>query len=186
MQLYETIAQQLGAREAPPLAPQNNWNESVSEQLQSDDETLFGAEIARAFAAADKAASTRRALCRAALFLWNDDVHAAHKIVQPLENNATANAIHAIVHRREGDFSNALGWWRKTGTHPLLHEIGVAAHVLNGAREYSQLFGMGDVFDAAAFVKLCDNAAPNNEDFLRRIQAIELEKTYEFCRAQMA
>lgn len=185
MQLYETLAQQLRARETPPLAPKNVWNETISGQLQSDDETLFGAQITRADAASDNAASTRRALCRAALFLWNDDLDAAHNIVQPLENNATANAIHAMIHRREKDFSNALYWWRKTGTHPLLGSLGAAARELDGAREYSQLFGRDDIFDAAAFTKLCENATPQNEDFLRRVQAVELEKTYQFCRAQL-
>ena len=185
MPLYETIAQQLGARETLPLAPRAPWNKELSQQLQSDDETLFGADIVRAFASSDAAASTRRALCRAALFLWNDDLDAAHNIVQPHDDNATANLLHAVVHRREKDFSNALYWWRKTGAHPLLYNIGLAVKDVNGAREYSQLFGRDDVFDAAAFTQLCEKPSPQNDEVLRRIQAVELESIYEFCRAQL-
>ena len=185
MPLYETIAQQLDARETPPLSPKSVWNETISQQLQSDDETLFGMEIVRAFAPSDAAANTRRALCRAALFLWNDDLDAAHKIVQPRDDNATANFLHAVIHRRERDFSNALYWWRKTGAHPLLSKIGLAARDADGAREYSQLFGRDDVFNAAAFTQLCEKSAPPNEEVLRRIQAIELESIYQFCRAQL-
>jgi hypothetical protein len=184
MLLCDEIAQQLRARETPPLLPKSAWNTELSQRLNNGDETLSGTEIVCANAASNEAASTRRALCRAALFLWNDDLDAAHAIVQPLESNMTANFIHAVIHRREGDFSNALYWWRRTGPHPLLRNIGLGAREIDSVREYSPV-SCDDTFDAVAFTQLCQSASSENREFLGRIQSIELEEIYTFCRAQL-
>ncbi|HEY3331274.1 MAG TPA: hypothetical protein VGK19_14695 [Capsulimonadaceae bacterium] len=40
----------------------------------------------------------------------------AHKIAQRFEGDPLADTIHAIVHRREGDFSNSIYWWNRVGT----------------------------------------------------------------------
>ena len=61
---------------------------------------------------------------RALLHLLNDELDAAHLLVQPHEEDATANYIHQLVHRREGDWSNARYWVGKTGTHPFYAEFG--------------------------------------------------------------
>jgi hypothetical protein len=41
---------------------------------------------------------------------------AAHRLAQRHEGNVIADSIHAIIHRREGDFSNSLYWWRRVGS----------------------------------------------------------------------
>lgn len=41
------------------------------------------------------------------------DWQAAHVIVQEHEEDAIANWIHAVVHRMEGDVSNARYWYRR-------------------------------------------------------------------------
>lgn len=49
--------------------------------------------------------------------LWQDkrgDWNAAHETVQDLED-ATAAWIHAYLHRKEGDSSNARYWYRRAG-----------------------------------------------------------------------
>jgi len=43
------------------------------------------------------------------------DWAAAHRIVQDLDDDAVAAWIHAVVHRMEGDVSNALYWYRRCG-----------------------------------------------------------------------
>jgi hypothetical protein len=51
------------------------------------------------------------------LALWYDargDWHKAHEIVQDLETHEAA-WIHAYLHRKEGDLSNAQYWYRKAG-----------------------------------------------------------------------
>jgi hypothetical protein len=43
------------------------------------------------------------------------DWQRAHEIVQEHEEDAVANWIHALVHRMEGDLSNARYWYGRAG-----------------------------------------------------------------------
>jgi hypothetical protein len=43
------------------------------------------------------------------------DWQAAHRIVQDHDTDEVAAWIHAVVHRMEGDISNALYWYRRCG-----------------------------------------------------------------------
>jgi hypothetical protein len=38
---------------------------------------------------------------------------AAHELVQPYEDDATAAWVHAVLHKIEGDLSNARYWYRR-------------------------------------------------------------------------
>jgi hypothetical protein len=60
----------------------------------------------------------------AALFLYVDDLDAAHQLVQPLETPLGA-WLHAIVHRREGDFSNSLYWYHRAASREELRTLGL-------------------------------------------------------------
>jgi hypothetical protein len=57
--------------------------------------------------------------------LETGDLDGAHKIVQSLEGIPAADAVHAIIHRRDGDFSNSCYWWRRVGgaLPPALREL---------------------------------------------------------------
>jgi hypothetical protein len=57
-------------------------------------------------------------LSEKALALWyagKGDWERAHQIVQDMEDTASAQ-IHAYLHRREGDLSNARYWYTRAGT----------------------------------------------------------------------
>jgi hypothetical protein len=60
---------------------------------------------------------------RAILHLLNDDLDGAHKLVQVHEEDSTANYIHQLVHRREGDWGNTRYWVGMTGPHPFYDEF---------------------------------------------------------------
>ncbi|MBC8106687.1 MAG: hypothetical protein H7Z14_08875 [Anaerolineae bacterium] len=47
-----------------------------------------------------------------AMWLWHDFVDEAHKISQDIDS-AEGSWLHAIVHRREGDFSNSKYWYAR-------------------------------------------------------------------------
>jgi len=51
------------------------------------------------------------------LLLLFDDLDSAHRICQSIETS-TASFWHAIVHRREGDFSNSKYWYARAAGHP--------------------------------------------------------------------
>jgi hypothetical protein len=115
MSLFDSLVQQLQNREPlPALVPRQVWNNEISQQVTTaDDNTLFDS---------DSVASTRGDACRAGLLLWNDDLDASHSIAQDIED-ATGSYWHAIMHRREGDYSNANYWWRRTGEHPAFGKV---------------------------------------------------------------
>jgi len=58
----------------------------------------------------------------AGLWLYVDDLDASHKVSQSLET-PTGSFWHAIMHRREGDFSNSKYWYRQAGTHEVFPKI---------------------------------------------------------------
>jgi hypothetical protein len=61
-------------------------------------------------------------LIKSALFLWNDDFELAHEYAQSAQN-AEGSYWHAILHRREPDFSNANYWYSRVGSHPVFHKM---------------------------------------------------------------
>jgi hypothetical protein len=83
--------------------------------------------------------------CLAGLWLRFDYLDESHKLSQGIET-PTGSFWHAIMHRREGDFSNSKYWWRRVGKHPAL--IGdpfefvdaVKSHVVRGEGEVAVLF----------------------------------------------
>ena len=44
----------------------------------------------------------------------NGDWQTAHNIAQNYEDNDTANWLHAVLHKMEGDISNSKYWYSKT------------------------------------------------------------------------
>lgn len=62
-------------------------------------------------------------LVKAALYLKHGFLDASHKISQQVETR-TGSYWHAIMHRKEGDFSNSKYWYRRVGPHPVLAALG--------------------------------------------------------------
>lgn len=94
---FESIFETLSNREPlAPLFPDAVWNKDLS----------------AAIAQCEVSEPTR-----AGLLLWNDDLDASHNLSQSLET-PTGSLWHAVMHRREGDASNSIYWWHRTGEHP--------------------------------------------------------------------
>ncbi len=49
--------------------------------------------------------------------LWHDAHDAAHALCQAHEGDPDCDYVHALLHRREGDFGNAKYWFREVGQH---------------------------------------------------------------------
>jgi phosphodiesterase/alkaline phosphatase D-like protein len=58
--------------------------------------------------------ASRQELTRATELALAGDWAGAHAIVQAHEDDATANWIHAVLHKIEGDEGNARYWYRRT------------------------------------------------------------------------
>ncbi len=74
---------------------------------------------------------------KAALWLYVDDLEASHAISQGI-HDSTGSMWHAIMHRREGDFSNAKYWLRLAGAHPAFPKHDPARFVDEVAAEHFQ------------------------------------------------
>ena len=74
---------------------------------------------------------------KAAIWLYVDDLEASHAISQGI-HDLTGSMWHAIMHRREGDFSNAKYWLRQAGNHPAFQNHDPAAYVDEVAAQHFQ------------------------------------------------
>jgi len=167
--MLELIIQQLKDRDPlPPLIPQSVWNAQLSREILDAD---LGTE------------SDMTRAVRAGLLLWNDDLENAHPIVQAPETPIN-NFWHAILHRREGDFSNSQYWWRRTGSHPAFADIYNALKSTPGFGRTFPALLKDETWQPTEFVRLCENANSDDET-LREIQVIETETLLNWCRAQI-
>jgi hypothetical protein len=190
--LFDELAKALGERQPlPPLCPTRTFGRTLSIRIESvSDELLF-----------DNTASTpqqqeMRAACRAGLFLWNDDLENSHTISHTISQSIetpTGSFWHAILHRREGDFSNSNYWWRKTGEHPAFADV--YARVLStpssdadkDTMEFLEELRRAGAWQPMAFVALCRkvNATGASTRAAQEIQRTEMTALLDWCRARI-
>lgn len=101
-------------------------------------------EILAPFLSRRQALDARAAdLLHALALLWHDRLDAAHQLVQAREGDADADLLHALLHRREGDYGNASYWFAAVGAHPLY------AGLMPPARAYGVVGATHDFAPAA-------------------------------------
>jgi hypothetical protein len=59
---------------------------------------------------------------QAGLYLWNGSLDRSHTIAQDIETQ-TGSYWHGLMHRMEGDYSNAKYWFRLVGDHPAMASL---------------------------------------------------------------
>lgn len=111
----------------------------------------------------------------AGLWLYVDELDRSHAISQGLQS-PTGAFWHAIMHRREGDFSNSKYWYRRAGRHPVISQIDLAGGP-GGA-------GTGDSgFDPIAYVDRVERAHDTGHASpdLVALQRAEWIALFEWC-----
>ena len=124
--------------------------------------------------------------CVAGLWLWHDYLARSHDFSQEI-HTPSGSYWHAIMHRREPDYSNSKYWYRRVGDHeifPMLQECAAELaknHSLEG--EAAELAGQNE-FDPFAFVDLCASVArgrSNAEQFCRELAQCEWQLLFDYC-----
>lgn len=119
----------------------------------------------------------RRDAALALALLWHDHFDDAHQLCQAHEGHADCDYMHAVLHRREGDFANAKYWFAEVGAHPLDLPLAQAAQTL----------GRADLLDRgrwrpAAMVDACAAALGGDQvarSSLMQLQAAEFRALSE-------
>lgn len=118
------------------------------------------------------------------LWLWHDFLDESHTISQGIDT-PSGSLWHAIMHRREGDFSNAKYWYRKCSRHPayasIAAKVDAATQGLPVDKSLFRLTVHG--WDPMAFVDLVE-AIHSSGDASKRpiviaIQRIEWRSVFE-------
>src|SRR5271170_1822118 len=112
----------------------------------------------------------------AGLWLWHDGLEESHRISQSI-SDSTGSFWHAIMHRREGDFSNSKYWYARAVGHPVLATLaGSVGPLVNRApADKSLLRIVATGWNPNAFVDFVESVSAD-EGNERYPIAVELQK----------
>jgi hypothetical protein len=147
---------------------------------------LGRATLAAAFAHAKVGDRDMANCCLAGVWLLHDFLDESHGISQGV-HTTSGSFWHGVMHRREGDYSNAKYWFNRVGPHQVLGELParVAELTDDGTKKSlaDRLISHGQ-FDPFAFVDACKSAQRTGgveEAFCRRVQQAEWELLFSHC-----
>ena len=126
-------------------------------------------------------------LMQAGAFWLHGFLDESHVIAQGI-HTVEGSYWHALLHRSEGDFSNAMYWFRRVGNHAIFSELLKATKSLRST-SLNQLEPLGILDEASEwrpqwFVDLCEEAYRgrfDNPGLLQRIAAIEYNLLMGYC-----
>ncbi|MCD6025134.1 MAG: hypothetical protein K0Q91_2050 [Fibrobacteria bacterium] len=131
---------------------------------------------------ADRFAGVRGRVALGLLYLWHDHWDEAHRIAQADEGEAHHDLLHAILHRREKDFSNAEYWFRSAGRNAAFDVLGGRLAKLtleDPLRAAIVPYGRWSPAGFSAAVKNALNGDRKNDAPLRAVQAEEIITFFE-------
>ena len=122
--------------------------------------------------------------CRAGMWLLFDFLDESHAISQELPT-AEGGYWHALMHRREPDFSNSAYWFRRVGSHPVFEPLREeAARLATGGPPQAAFLTRQTRWDPFAFGDLCEAALARRapcETLCMAIQEWEWRLLFDHC-----
>jgi hypothetical protein len=152
-------------RRRPLDAGQSNRAAFADLKQMSIDDSFVHAATGRSQHVSDREMAS---CCLAGTWLLHDYLDESHTISQGIDT-PEGSYWHAIMHRREGDFSNAKYWYRRIGQHPIFN---ILAEMLQ--REW----------DPFTFVDECQSAVRKESkarELCLDIQQAEWEILFDCC-----
>ena len=122
----------------------------------------------------------------AGLWLYHDCLNESHEVSQSI-SSATGSFWHAIMHRREADFSNAKYWYARCRHHPALRRIALEGRVALQDLPEGQILRrvVDDDWDPDAFVDVVEAIHQKTDDPLYaaavRLQRVEWRVLFAHC-----
>lgn len=138
----------------------------------SDRARLKSLTVEQAFAHTRVVDNDQARCCLSGIWLLYDFLDESHTISQGI-GTAEGSFWHGIMHRREGDFSNAKYWFRKVGPHPVYQALAD-----------DQNFEGWDPYD---FIDACESAVRSGggkANHCRQLQQREWEQLFAYCYDQ--
>ena len=171
---------------APPLVTDRRRPLDAGRQDRAAVSGLKKLSVDTAFAHAQPSDREMARCCLAGVWLLYDYLDESHTISQGIDTTS-GSFWHAIMHRREGDFSNAKYWFRNVGQHPVFASLSEQAALLAAKRNDESLIrkhvANGD-WDPYAFVDLCQAVSRGQtaaRELCLDIQQAEWELLFDYC-----
>lgn len=125
------------------------------------------------------------AACRAGLWLLYDFLDESHTVSQEIRT-PEGSYWHALMHRREKDFSNSKYWLRRVGDHAVFGPLWLAAHDLAGESPHpsARFLTTQSAWEPYAFVDLCEASLSGRspcEALCRGVQQSEWRLLFDHC-----
>jgi hypothetical protein len=175
----------------PSLSPVSVWDMSLEERIEilSLDELTAGNSEQESYGLAVKAG----------LLLFNESLDKSHSISQDIVLQS-GGYWHGLMHRMEGDYSNAKYWFADTGHHPIstqlvtrvsdylsLQDLAEMEH--DALRSKLEVLAASPVWNPSVFVDAIELQVmhvqhPKVEEWLRHIQQFEMKLLLNYCYEQ--
>ena len=170
----------------PELQPDSAWDTDLTDEITecSPIDLFMPVEVKN-----EKAAQA----VKAGVLLWNDELSLSHDICQGLKT-PESSYIHGVMHRREGDYSNAKHWFAKAKNHPVATKLFEKSMQIGDdivpatdqlSHYTSDLKGIGH-WSPDSFVDWCESASQGNVDstclyFFKKLQIEEIRLLIDHC-----
>ena len=173
----DAFAAALSRDETPSLGPGGSASDATEQALRN-------LSLATAFPRDVRNQDMARC-CLSAAWLLQDELDESHEISQSI-HTTTGSYWHAIMHRREPDYSNSKYWFRRVGDHPVYDILNEEAAALcdNSSATAAGLIGGQGSWDPFRFVDLCESyyrTGRDDEAFCRKIALLEWQLLFDYC-----
>jgi hypothetical protein len=123
--------------------------------------------------------------CLAGVWLLHDFLDESHETSQGI-NTPSGSFWHGIMHRREGDFSNAKYWFQRVGEHPVFEPLAARAAELAAERGDAaavEKLTARESWEPFVFVDMCQAAERNGNarELCLDVQQAEWELLFDYC-----